>query len=191
MSASSVQIAPDSTGKKIQTFENTVGGQVVEAQAVVLADSSGAEKTTLATTVVDGGNVTLGAQADAAASTDTGTFSLVAFIKRSLQNWTTLLAKTWPTKESQPSSSAVTSVANSTSNVTLLSSNASRRSATVFNDDTAANLYVKLGATASTSSFTIKMAPGGYYEFPYPCFTGQVDAIASAATGSARITEMS
>lgn len=41
----------------------------------------------------DGGNVTLGAKADTVASSDTGTFSVVAFIKRGLQNWTTLLAK--------------------------------------------------------------------------------------------------
>lgn len=34
-----------------------------------------------------------GLQADAAATTDTGSFSLVAFIKRGLQNWTALLAK--------------------------------------------------------------------------------------------------
>ncbi len=37
-----VQVAPDSTGKKIQTFENTVSGNIVEAQAVVLVDSAGA-----------------------------------------------------------------------------------------------------------------------------------------------------
>jgi hypothetical protein len=35
----------------------------------------------------------VGAPADAAASTDTGTFSLLAFAKRAMQNWTTLLAR--------------------------------------------------------------------------------------------------
>jgi len=35
----------------------------------------------------------VGAQADAAATTDTGSFSIIAFIKRGLQNWTTLLAR--------------------------------------------------------------------------------------------------
>jgi hypothetical protein len=34
----------------------------------------------------------VGNKADAAATSDTGSFSIVAFIKRSLQNWTTLLA---------------------------------------------------------------------------------------------------
>jgi hypothetical protein len=37
--------------------------------------------------------VDLGAKADAVASTDTGTFSVIALIKRGLQNWTSLLAK--------------------------------------------------------------------------------------------------
>lgn len=38
-------------------------------------------------------DVAIGKQADAVASSDTGTFSVVALIKRGLQNWTTLLAK--------------------------------------------------------------------------------------------------
>jgi hypothetical protein len=33
----------------------------------------------------------VGAKADAAATTDTGTFSILAFIKRSMQNWTTII----------------------------------------------------------------------------------------------------
>lgn len=35
----------------------------------------------------------VGARADAAASSDTGMFSIIALIKRGLQNWTTLLAR--------------------------------------------------------------------------------------------------
>lgn len=35
----------------------------------------------------------VGAPADAAATSDTGTFSLIALAKRALQNWTTLLAR--------------------------------------------------------------------------------------------------
>jgi len=36
-----VQIAPDSTGKKVQVYENVIGGQTVEAQATVPVDVSG------------------------------------------------------------------------------------------------------------------------------------------------------
>jgi hypothetical protein len=35
----------------------------------------------------------LGAPTDGVATTDTGSFSLIAFVKRGLQNWTTLLAR--------------------------------------------------------------------------------------------------
>src|SRR5438132_13181840 len=37
-----VQVQPDSTGKKVQVFENSVGGQTVEAQATVAVDTTGA-----------------------------------------------------------------------------------------------------------------------------------------------------
>jgi hypothetical protein len=37
-----IQVAEDGPGKKVQTFENTIGSDVVEAQAVVPVDSSGA-----------------------------------------------------------------------------------------------------------------------------------------------------
>jgi hypothetical protein len=41
MSNSFIQVPPDSTGKKVQTFENTIGGNVVEAEAVAIVDPSG------------------------------------------------------------------------------------------------------------------------------------------------------
>jgi hypothetical protein len=46
-----------------------------------------------AVTVADGADVAQGARADAAATTDTGTFSIVALVKRGLTNWTTLLGR--------------------------------------------------------------------------------------------------
>ena len=42
--------------------------------------------------VADGSDVTVGAKADASATTDTGTFSLIALFKRSLQSLTSILA---------------------------------------------------------------------------------------------------
>lgn len=92
--------------------------------------------------------------------------------------------------ERKPGTSSVTSVAASASNVTLLASNASRRAATVFNDSASANLYLKLGATASTTSFTTIIGPNGYYEVPTPAYTGIIDGIWDAAVGNARITEV-
>ena len=42
MADSFIQVAPDSTGKKMQTYVNTIGGNSVEAEAVVLSDKNGA-----------------------------------------------------------------------------------------------------------------------------------------------------
>jgi hypothetical protein len=83
---------------------------------------------------------------------------------------------------------AVTSVASSASNVTLLASNTSRVGAAVFNDSTAL-LFVKLGATASATSFTVKLYQDGYFEVPFG-YTGIIDGIWASATGSARVTEV-
>lgn len=41
MAAGFVQLVPDGTGKKVQTFRNTIGADVVEAQAVALVNSIG------------------------------------------------------------------------------------------------------------------------------------------------------
>lgn len=83
---------------------------------------------------------------------------------------------------------AETNVASSTSNVVLLASNSTRKGCAIFNDSTA-NLYVKFGATASTTSFTLKMAAGTFFELPFN-FTGELDGIWDAANGNARITEL-
>lgn len=91
--------------------------------------------------------------------------------------------------DSQPSSATLTSVLGTTSSTQLLSSNVNRKMVTFYNDSIA-DLYLKWGATASTSSFTIKMAANSYYELPRPVYTGRIDGIWSAASGAVRITEV-
>lgn len=98
------------------------------------------------------------------------------------------IAATVATKEQRAATATVTSVNDSASNVTLLAANANRLGASIFNDSTS-NLFVKLGATASQTDFTVKIAGGGYYELPYH-YTGRMDGIWSAdSTGAARVTE--
>lgn len=87
------------------------------------------------------------------------------------------------------SSASVTSVAGSTSSVTLLAANGSRKGALFVNDSTS-DCYLKYGATASTSSFTVKISAGSFYNMPTPTFTGIIDCIWDSATGSMLITEM-
>lgn len=84
---------------------------------------------------------------------------------------------------------ATTSTAASATSVTLLASNANRLGATIFNDSSAI-LYLKLGATASSTSYAVQMSAGSYYEAPFR-YSGVIDGIWASATGSARVTELS
>lgn len=65
-----------------------------------------------------------------------------------------------------------------------------RRGFTVVNDSTA-NLYLALGATASTTVFTAKVGPGGMFiSENVDEYTGPVTGYWDAAAGNARITEL-
>jgi hypothetical protein len=88
------------------------------------------------------------------------------------------------------STSAVTNVVSAATSTSILASNANRRMAIMVND-TDKNTYVKLGATASTTSFSYKLSPGQILELPIPIYTGAIDAIWDASpTGSMRVTEI-
>lgn len=134
----------------------------------------------------------------AAGASDTGIPAW--FVRRDTPTTVTPVAGDWEpaqidsqgsqwVREKPNTTSAVTSVAAATSSTTLLALNAQRRGATIHNDSTAI-LYLKLGATASTSSFTVKIAADGYYEVPFG-YTGVIDGIWAAANGNARVTELS
>ena len=88
------------------------------------------------------------------------------------------------------STSTVTQVASSATSVQLLASTAGRRGASFFNDSTAI-AYLKLGTTAATNSYTVKMAAGSFYELPQPCYTGRIDCIWASANGVMAISELS
>jgi hypothetical protein len=90
--------------------------------------------------------------------------------------------------------SSVTSVASSATNVTLLAANPNRKSASIFNDSTQV-LFVKLGVTASATSFTYRLTANSTLELPSVTpsgqpWVGQIDGIWASANGNARITEV-
>jgi len=90
-----------------------------------------------------------------------------------------------------PAAGTITSVAASVTSVTVLAANANRKQAAVTNDSASANLYLGLSASAaSTTAYTAKIPPSGYYEVPWPVYTGQLTGIWDAAVGSARVTEL-
>ena len=71
----------------------------------------------------------------------------------------------------------------------VLASTAGRKGASFFNDSTQV-CYLKLGTTASATSYTVKMAAGSFYELPHPVYTGRIDAIWTSANGSLLVTEL-
>ena len=84
---------------------------------------------------------------------------------------------------------AGTQVASSATSVTLLASNGVRRGMVFYNNSTQV-AYVKFGATASTTSFSVYMTPGAHYELVGPgLYAGVVDAIWAAANGNMQVTE--
>ena len=85
-------------------------------------------------------------------------------------------------------SSTTSNVSANTGSVLLLASNVLRKMATFFNDSTSAT-YVKHGSGATLTSFTVKIASGGYYELPHPVYTGDVYGTWDTVNGSMRVTE--
>jgi len=83
---------------------------------------------------------------------------------------------------------AVTQIVSSATNVTLLASNTARRGASIYNDSVK-KLYVKLGATASLTSYTKQLDVDEYWEIPFG-YTGQIDGLWTLANGNAYVTEL-
>lgn len=88
----------------------------------------------------------------------------------------------------KPATPSNSNVALSTSSTTLLAANSNRLGAAIFNDSNK-SLYVKLGASASSTSFTVEVPKAGYYEVPFG-YTGIIDGALSKGTGTARVTEL-
>ena len=84
--------------------------------------------------------------------------------------------------------SAVTSVAAAVADTLLKAANDDRVELIVENDSATADLYIKYGSGASTSSFTKKLEPGD--ALAIDTYTGVVHGYWSVASGNARVTEV-
>jgi hypothetical protein len=93
------------------------------------------------------------------------------------------------TSIAQPSTGTITSVAVSTVSATALAANASRLGAAFWNEG-ANTVYLKLGATASTVSYTVRIGLNSFYELSFPAYTGIIDVITNAAAATLLVTEL-
>ena len=85
------------------------------------------------------------------------------------------------------STASLSNVTEATSSTQLAAAATGRRGFAVFND-TANVLILKYGTAASGTSFTIKVAVGGYWEMPDPLYTGAVHGISAGTGGTWRVT---
>jgi hypothetical protein len=93
-----------------------------------------------------------------------------------------------PTKEIRSNTPSQSSPSVGITTTVILASNASRLGATIYNEGSAI-CYLKLGSTASLTSYSCQVASGGYYEVPFG-YTGAIDGITSASTAQLRVTEI-
>jgi len=99
------------------------------------------------------------------------------------------IAATVEVKEVRATTPTTTSPAVTNSNTSILASNSNRLGATIYNEG-AAICYMILGSTATTTSYTLQIQVGGYYEVPFG-YTGAIFGITSAGTATLRVTEIS
>src|SRR5260221_6963750 len=163
--------------------------------------TGGNNNTAVALYQYDGDGVTFGAKADAAATTDAGTFTFMALVKRLLgkllvgqQTMAASVGVVIASDQTPQTSATATrsNVAGAASDTSLLASNAARKGALFYNDSTAI-LYLAYGAAAaSLTSYTVQVPAQGLYEIPtQPVYTVANPGIWSAANGNVRITELS
>lgn len=131
-----------------------------------LAVTVASDQSAVPFSVADGSDATQGAKADAAATADTGTFSVVAILKRALAKTGTGAANI-----------ATGQAATSTVAATLVIARATRRYVTVKNLDTAITVYV--GPATVTSGNGLPLAAGESVNIPW---TGLVQVISASAT---------
>ena len=124
-----------------------------------------------AVTVADGDDVALGATDDSAASSDSGTFSLIALVKRLLGKLPASLGAKAPTA-SLSTVPAVGTLTNRSGTITtggaaqqVAASNSSRIGFSLQNLSTGDLWFTTLG-TAAAAQPSIKLASGAYFEAP-------------------------
>lgn len=127
---------------------------------------------------------------DTAASTTTLAFNTFRFNNYNQVEITTG-AKGDPisVKELRASKTTSSNVSAAVADTQLVAPNTNRLGCTIYNDSVA-TLYLKLGSGASATSFTIALRRYDYFEAPAN-YVGRINGYWSAATGAARVTELS
>ena len=178
------QTALDAIKTALEILDNVVSGAEAQVDVLTLPAITGT------VTANQGGSWTLAANSGVDIGDVTVNNATLAVTQSG--GWTVTAnagTGTFAVKELRAATPSQSTVADTASSTTLLASNANRLGATIANDSSAV-LYVKLGATASATSYTARVAQYGLYEVPYG-YTGVIDGIwaSDPGDGAARITE--
>lgn len=122
-------------------------------------------------------NVTGNVKLDAWGTGVTGTVNVVPSASLIIGGWS--LATTASVRDIGAGTTTVSSANASITNFTLLNANVNRKGATFFKEGSN-TVYIKLGTTATATSYTVKLSNNGYYELPED-YTGRVDILFSSA----------
>lgn len=99
---------------------------------------------------------------------------------------TTTITGTVYTAPAQSANVTMNSYSLNSASLTVLSANTNRVGATLANQSKSFPIYVRLGTSASFSSFNVRVPPNGYYETPF----GYTGLITAACSGTNTATAM-
>lgn len=90
-----------------------------------------------------------------------------------------------------PSGASHSVFAPAVASAVLAAANPARLGLTVFNPNATAKLYLRIGAAASTTAYSVRIDPGAYYELAQPACTAAIHGVWDVAAGaSAQVTEL-
>lgn len=179
--------APTYTNNTINTFSLTTAG-------ALRVDNSGVTQPVSGTITANQGTANSLANAWTTQITDTtnGPVAVKAASTAAVAADPALVVAISPNNSiitDKSSSANITSVAGSVTNTSILASNSSRVSATIYNS-TNKTMFLALGPTASTTAYTVQIFASSYWELPVS-YTGAISAVwASGVSGNALVTEL-
>jgi hypothetical protein len=184
------------TGSTVPTYATYIGADVVSSPPSLIAGNLAAlTVTTAGRLIIDGSQVTQPVNGTVTSNQGTPNTLANAWPVEITDGTNVLGTTSHPVVVSgvvitnKATTSTVTSVAQATSNTVLLASNANRILASIYNNS-GQKMYIKMGTTASTSSFSIQLMPNSYWEVPQD-YIGEIDAIWSGpGSGAALVTEL-
>lgn len=162
----------------VKTFTPGTGGQIAfnagavddDTQRVTHAsDDPVVAKLTTIDGRVDGLEGALGTTASSAVTDPTASADVIAALKGLL------------TRFAAPTANTQGNVTVTTSSTAMIAAHSDRRAAALYNSGSV-DVFIGVGATPTTALFAFKLAPGDYWEAPFPVTQAAINGIVASGT---------